>query len=542
MKKADKRKLFNLKTAAVVLATTILTGLVASVDMNSLLYKTSVLEFPEHAPFDGTVYPVKKVPNWANLKSDRWKLNYSELNDSELIDTPYYDPSQLSVPTDQLKWGNPVDNSIRNAKITYSVPYMGNYKLDGQEYSGSHLAVDIKVPEGTPVVSIANGTVIKASNQSSGFGQHVVIQHNNFPSLDDKNKKETYFSSYSHLSQPLVSVGDVVSKGEQIGLSGQTGTATTPHVHFQIDNSEAPWHPFWPFTWKEAQDAGLDFFSAINEGLGQELAKKTTINPMKYVQTYMNHDGSVVSTESNSTPAETYVDETKVEVEVDETDNEEEETVVSQEEVATANTDTDVVAVVEETESTEEKTEVVDVVEEENSTFKDVSEDSEYFDAVEYLSDKGIVKGFPDGTFRLKQKVTRVESLKLILEGISAAIENGDLPFTDVSSEAWYSGYLYTAYQREIVNGDPSGTFRPNDTVNKAEFLKILFMGLQVDINPNVEIKPFIDVEIGEWYAPYFTYAKELKIFETDGQITPSVGMTRGEIADAMYRLMKLSK
>ncbi|MBI4975133.1 M23 family metallopeptidase [Candidatus Peregrinibacteria bacterium] len=96
------------------------------------------------------------------------------------------------------------------------------------------------------------------------------------------------YSSYSHLKEISVSQGDVVKKGQQIGFSGATGTATTPHLHFQIDTSDAPWHPFWPFTWKEAQDAGLDFFSAINAGLGKEKGEAVTINPLKYVQTYMD--------------------------------------------------------------------------------------------------------------------------------------------------------------------------------------------------------------------------------------------------------------
>lgn len=538
MNKNTEKKAFNMKTALVVGVTTLATSLMASVDTGSILFSTNVLEIKEHAPFDGTVYPMKKVPNWTKLSSDKRDQAYSALSESDLMDIPYYDPKQLEVSADTLKWGNPVDDMIRNAKITYSVPYMGNYKLDGHENGGSHPAVDIKIPEETPIFSIANGTVIKASTQSSGFGHHIVIQHNNFPSLSDANSKSTIYSSYSHLGDVLISEGEVVSKGQQIALSGSTGTATTPHLHFQIDNNTAPWHPYWPFTWQEAQEAGLDFFSAINEGLGKEKAIETTINPMNYVQAYMNGSAPVVDSSDNV--AETIVVVPEGE---DATSYVPENPVVAEETVAT--TETEVTPV-----ETETVPEVVPEVIEEGTPeevvkaqFSDVPEDSKYYEAITYLVSEGIIEGYDDDTFKPDQAVNRVESLKFILEGISAAVEKGQLPFTDVSSEAWYSGYLYTAYKREIVNGHPDGTFKPEDAVNKAEFFKILFNGLSVDINPDVASAPYDDVVTTDWFAPYMAYAKELKILDPEAKIIePSRGMTRGEVAEAIYKLMKLVK
>ena len=111
-----------------------------------------------------------------------------------------------------------------------------------------------------------------------------------------------------------------------------------------------------------------------------------------------------------------------------------------------------------------------------------------------------------------------------------------------MTKDAWYSGYLFTAYKREIVNGT-DGTFRPENTVNKAEFFKILFNGLSVDIDPVVTVAPYEDVATTAWFASYISYAKELGILDTQAKtINPSVGMTRGEVADAMWRLMKLVK
>ncbi len=512
---------WRVKNGLIALGTLIVTTVLASSDFDTILYQTNISSYPEHQPFDGTVAPLKKTANWVGLGSEKWANAYSSLSDSELIDLPKYDPSVLAISTDTLKWGDAEDNKVRNAKITFSTPYMGNYQLDGKEYGGSHLAVDIKVPESTPVFAIANGTVIKASNQSSGFGVHVVLVHNNFPSLENPSDKTTIYSSYSHLSSGLVEVGDTVLKGEQIGLSGSTGTATTPHLHFQIDNDQAPWHPFWPFTWQEANEAGLDFFSAINSGLGQAEAIKTTINPMLYVQKYL--DPSTASVEVSK------VDTVDVTIASDSNTEEELPPVVVETEVVEAPEVEEVVEV-----------EEVQVPELAKGEFVDVPEDHMYHQAISYLARKEIIGGYPDGTFKPDETVNRVEALKFIMESVEIGLSQGELPFSDVSMSEWYSSYLYTGFKLNIVNGNPDGTFKPDDTVNKAEFFKILFNGLSIDVNPNVGEAPYEDVSVDDWFAPYIKYAKEIGLLPSKAKtISPNQGMTRGEVAEAMYKLIQ---
>jgi hypothetical protein len=594
----------------------------ALTDIDPILYMTNVLAVPEHAAFDGTVTPVAKAVDWVELSSDDWDKSYDDLSKSKIIDLPWYDPSELSMSTDDLQWGDNDDDAIRNAKISFSVPYMGNYRLDGVENAGSHLAVDIKTPEGTPVRSIANGSVIKAAEKSSGFGYHIVIQHNNVPESLSGSKKGTLYSSYSHLSKIDVEVGDVVDKGDWIGKSGSTGTATTPHVHFQIDNDEAPWHPFWPFTWQEAVDEGLDFFSAVNAGLGQETALKTTVNPMKYVQKYMDEDEveeyveveeeeeEVVVVEEEEeedfeeVEAESYVEEEEEvedEVEVIEEEEEKEVVVVDKEMVIVVKTkDTyyiggnsdftislrdqfgepfvdsfksmkvssvdgnvfakDVYITPGDFDSNgdldnsfwkmkagNDRVEITfdgDELRFDNfkilsnyESFDDVPKNHEYADAINYLVAEGVVKGYDDNTFRPEVTVNRAEALKFILESINVDLDRGEPPFYD-AKEGWYVDYLYTAYLKEIVNGNPDGTFEPGSTVNKAAFFKMLFNGMEVDINPTVTTKPYDDVPLDAWFAPYISYAKDLGIIDPDlDKIGSDAPMTRGEVADAMYKL-----
>ena len=248
-------------------------------------FKASVLDLPQ--PFNGTVLPIAKVPDWSNWTGDHYTIHYNEIPENELIDIPAYNVSLMQFPDNQLEWGNPNHDIIRNTKITYPVVYMGNYEYDHQEQAGSHLAIDIRVPVGTPIHTIANGKVVKTSMQSTGFGHHIVIKHINVPDPNNPNKTTTLYSSYVHMDEINVKEGQNVLKGDIIGTSGNTGTSTTPHLHFQVDNDDAPWHPYWPFTWQEAQDAGLDFFSAINAGLGKSTANQYTLNPMMFVTQYI---------------------------------------------------------------------------------------------------------------------------------------------------------------------------------------------------------------------------------------------------------------
>ena len=65
--------------------------------------------------------------------------------------------------------------------------------------------------------------VIKSGYSTVGYGGRVIIDHN----ID-------YVTLYAHLSQAFVREGDVVRKGQVIGLSGSTGNSTGPHLHFEV--------------------------------------------------------------------------------------------------------------------------------------------------------------------------------------------------------------------------------------------------------------------------------------------------------------------
>jgi murein DD-endopeptidase MepM/ murein hydrolase activator NlpD len=94
----------------------------------------------------------------------------------------------------------------------------------GWRGQGNHAGLDIAVPVGTPVFAAASGVVSRASASPAGdLGIFAAIQHGN-----------GLVSRYLHFSQLLVAPGQRVSKGQQIGLSGNTGNSAAPHLHFDL--------------------------------------------------------------------------------------------------------------------------------------------------------------------------------------------------------------------------------------------------------------------------------------------------------------------
>lgn len=95
-----------------------------------------------------------------------------------------------------------------------------------------HNGIDIAIPLGTPVYSVADGTVIIAK-YSASYGFYVKIGHDT-----DGDGTFNYYTLYAHMQNYRVQEGDTVLNGQTIGYSGSTGKSTGPHLHFEIRNSE----------------------------------------------------------------------------------------------------------------------------------------------------------------------------------------------------------------------------------------------------------------------------------------------------------------
>ncbi|WP_037625897.1 M23 family metallopeptidase [Streptomyces aureus] len=124
---------------------------------------------------------------------------------------------QAAAKKKAASWIDPV------AKYTLSA----SFDQAGGMWAHKHSGQDFAVPQGTNVMAAHGGTVVKAGPNGAGdgpaYGNAIVIKHANGK-----------YSQYAHLSRIDVRVGQVVSTGQHIALSGNTGNSSGPHLHFEI--------------------------------------------------------------------------------------------------------------------------------------------------------------------------------------------------------------------------------------------------------------------------------------------------------------------
>lgn len=92
--------------------------------------------------------------------------------------------------------------------------------------------IDIAVPEGTPVKAAENGVVIYAGNGLKEFGNTVLVRH-----------EDGLVTVYGHASSLQVTRGQKVKRGQEIALSGMSGTTDSPKLHFEVRKNSAPVDP-----------------------------------------------------------------------------------------------------------------------------------------------------------------------------------------------------------------------------------------------------------------------------------------------------------
>ncbi|MDD5741950.1 MAG: S-layer homology domain-containing protein [Candidatus Peribacteraceae bacterium] len=160
--------------------------------------------------------------------------------------------------------------------------------------------------------------------------------------------------------------------------------------------------------------------------------------------------------------------------------------------------------------------------------------------AIEYLSDKGVIGGYPDGTFRPLNTVNRAELLKILVGGQGAAptVDTYNNCFPDVTNE-WFAPFVCYAKEQGWVGGYPDGTFRPANTVNTVEAIKMVVNAQGYQVPESVPSYQYDDVDNAAWYAPYVKAAKDKGILEPiSGNLGTASDMKRGSISEVIYRSM----
>jgi murein DD-endopeptidase MepM/ murein hydrolase activator NlpD len=145
----------------------------------------------------------------------------------------------LYIPKAKPKVLTPKMAEMFKRRVVFAIPCDGWVRSRGfgmkiNPFTGKlsmHNGVDMKADKGSPIYSAAEG-VIEYAGPATGYGNLIVVRHVNY--------METY---YGHCSAILVRNGQAVKRKQVIGLVGETGMATTPHLHFEIRTNGKPIDP-----------------------------------------------------------------------------------------------------------------------------------------------------------------------------------------------------------------------------------------------------------------------------------------------------------
>jgi hypothetical protein len=164
-------------------------------------------------------------------------------------------------------------------------------------------------------------------------------------------------------------------------------------------------------------------------------------------------------------------------------------------------------------------------------------------DAIYGLYEKGVIKGYSDGTFKPELAINRAELIKML---VAWKINEPDTQkynncFPDVTDE-WFAPYVCYAKEEGWIEGylagDYKGHFKPALTASKAEAMKMLLNALAIDVEES-QVASFEDVNSSEWYAKFVAKAAELGALEDTGNFfNPGTAITRGSLAESLYRLL----
>ena len=165
---------------------------------------------------------------------------------------------------------------------------------------------------------------------------------------------------------------------------------------------------------------------------------------------------------------------------------------------------------------------------------------SSYNKSVIEDSGRALVMGYPDKTFKPDNGITRAEASSLVynLLGLDFYLDSSN-EFSDVDEKDWYYKTVSTLSSKEypIFAGYPDGTFKPNDKITRAEIATLLVrLGVsEEEINEEIDKALFADVN-NHWAKAYITTAADKGILSTESSVfNPNNSATRAEVSTMVF-------
>ncbi|MFS0689363.1 S-layer homology domain-containing protein [Sporosarcina sp. 179-K 8C2 HS] len=178
------------------------------------------------------------------------------------------------------------------------------------------------------------------------------------------------------------------------------------------------------------------------------------------------------------------------------------------------------------------------------TSFKDVPKSSDHHDAILNLAERGIIKGYEDGTFQPDATLTRAHASKILALSLKLNTTNVKDPgFKDLNKKQWYYGYVAALANAGYISGFEDGTFRSNAPMTRAQAAKIIDLSYKLPIKAKTDY-PFTDVGNSAWYAGHVQTLVENKVTKgkTATTFEPNANVTRAQMASFVVRAENLQK
>ncbi|BAY27132.1 hypothetical protein NIES2100_69540 [Calothrix sp. NIES-2100] len=161
---------------------------------------------------------------------------------------------------------------------------------------------------------------------------------------------------------------------------------------------------------------------------------------------------------------------------------------------------------------------------------------------IEALASQQIIAGFPDGSFKPNDPVTRAQFAAIITKAFAPPVKRPGIEFKDVKSNFWAYAAIKSAYQSQFVSGYPDGTFKPQQQIPRVQALVALASGLNLTADNQNVLTFYTDAAQIPNYAlnqVAAATAKQLVInYPTVKQLNPNRDATRAEVAAFVYQAL----
>lgn len=166
-------------------------------------------------------------------------------------------------------------------------------------------------------------------------------------------------------------------------------------------------------------------------------------------------------------------------------------------------------------------------------TFSDVDRSNPFYTEISSLATRGVISGYPDGTFRPQVETTRGQMAKIVAKAFEVPASTTEGPhFSDVPEGSTFYESIETLHGANILGGYPDGTFRPGQKVTRGQVAKLVVLAARLQL-VSPQAATFSDVPLDSPFYTYIETAYSNGVLQgySDGSFKPEAYATRGQIA-----------